>query len=246
MKPKILAFDIETSPLLVWSWGLGEQYHTIDQIAKDWSIMAFAAKWVGDKEMIYHDTRKDMTERQLVRELWTLLNDADIVLTQNGKNFDCKKANAKFIEFKMKPPSPYRHIDTLQISRKTCGFTSNKLAYLTAKLGTARKSDHKKYPGLELWKECMKGNFDAWNEMEKYNKQDVLALEELYQELAPWDASIDRSALGKCRVCDGDRLQRRGTAVTAAGVYARFQCQGCGAWQRGVTRESATNNMRKI
>lgn len=251
MKPKILAFDIETAPLLVYSWGLGEQHISIDQIHTDWRIMSFAAKWVGEKEMFYVDRRSTKSEKPLLDALWKLLNEADIVLTQNGKRFDCKKVNAKFKEYKMKPPSPYKHIDTLQISRKNFGFTSNKLAYLTDKLCKIKKSAHKKFPGLDLWKECLKGNAEAWNEMERYNKRDVVALEELYRELSAWDTGVDRSSLaGNCRSCDGPNLQSRGTAITVAGKYPRYQCQDCGAWQRGaenlLTKEEMKKKVRTI
>lgn len=244
---KILAFDIETSPLLVYAWGLGEQHLSIEQIHTDWRILSFSAKWVGEKELFYVDRRKTKSEKPLLDALWKLLDSADIVLTQNGKSFDCKKVNAKFKEYDIPPPSPYKHIDTLQLARKHFGFTSNKLAYLTDKLCSAKKSSHKKYPGLELWKECLKGNEDAWNEMEKYNKQDVVALEELYYEIAPWDATVDRSDRGLCRVCDSNNLQKRGFTISVAGKYQKFQCQDCGAWQRSSVSElSKTERERKL
>lgn len=251
VKPKILAFDVETSPLLVYTWGLGEQHLSLDNLHTDWTILSFAAKWVGKAGVIYQDRRNTPNEKPLLSCLWQLLNVADIVLTQNGKNFDSKKVNAKFIEYGMKPPAPYKHIDTLQISRKVFGFTSNKLAYTTDKLCSVKKSEHKKYPGLELWKECLSGNLDAWKEMEKYNKRDVLALEELYTKLAPWDSSIDRSSKhNACRVCDSFNLQARGYATTAAGKYRRYQCQDCGGWMRGaeneMTKEERTGKLRKI
>lgn len=50
-----------------------------------------------------------------------------------------------------------------------------------------KKLKHKKFPGHELWKECLKGNKEAWNEMRKYNIHDVLATEELYNVLKQWD-----------------------------------------------------------
>lgn len=109
-----------------------------------------------------------------------MLDEAEIVITQNGKKFDQKKLNARFILNGFQPPSSYKHIDTLCIARKHFGFTSNKLSQLTDKLCKKyKKLSHNNFPGFELWQECIKGNIEAWNEMEKYNRQDVLSLEEL-------------------------------------------------------------------
>lgn len=241
-KPKILVWDIETSPLQSYTWGTWKQNVGLNQIKEDWHMLSWAAKWIGTKEVMYMDQRsaRDVTnDKAIVAGLWELLNEADIVITQNGKAFDSKKVNARFVLHGLKPPRPYKHVDTLLLARKHFAFTSNKLAYMTDKLCTKYKklTDHK-FEGFELWKECLKGNQAAWREMERYNKHDVLALEELYYKLAPWDVSVDRtSEAGNCRVCDGVKLQSRGSCTTAAGRYRRFQCQDCGAWQRGSENE---------
>ena len=81
----------------------------------------------------------------------------------------------------------YEVITTLIIAKSTFGFTSNKLEYMTDALcSDTKKSKHSKFPGFELWKECLNGNMEAWEEMEAYNKDDVISLEELYKKLSPW------------------------------------------------------------
>ena len=55
----------------------------------------------------------------------------------------------------------------------------------------AKKLSHGKYAGFDLWKECLKDNPKAWAEMKKYNKYDVLSLEELYNKLIPYQSSIN-------------------------------------------------------
>ena len=97
----------------------------------------------------------------------------------------------------MQPPSNFKQIDTLKLARKHFALTSNKLAYMTDKLCTKyKKLTHHKFEGFELWKECLDGNLKAWKEMEKYNKHDVLALEELYTKLIPWDSSVNFTLYG--------------------------------------------------
>ena len=49
--PKILLFDIETSPLEVYTFGLFDQNIGLNQIIKDWSVLSFSAKWAGSSEV---------------------------------------------------------------------------------------------------------------------------------------------------------------------------------------------------
>jgi hypothetical protein len=233
-KAKVLIYDIETSPLETYTWGIYDQNVAPNQIKKDWHLLSFAAKWLGEKGVIYHDQSKakDITnDKKLLERLWSLLDEADIVITQNGKAFDQKKVYARFIYHGMNPPSPSKHIDTKQIAKKNFGFTSNGLAYLTEKLGVTKKSEHSKFPGMELWRQCLAGNKAAWAEMKKYNIQDVLALEAVYNKLRVWDTSVNITLDGEgCRSCGGLNLQRRGYDYTAAGKQQRFQCTDCGSW----------------
>jgi DNA polymerase elongation subunit (family B) len=253
-KLKVLVFDIETSAMLVWIWELGEQRVSVDQIHKDWHLMAWAAKWLGDKpsDIIYADQRnaKDVSDdRALLEKLWKLLDEADIVVTQNGVNFDSKKINARFIMHGIKPPSPYRHLDTLQIAKRVASFTSNKLEYLTDKLCTKyKKLSHSEFPGRSLWINCLKGNPKAWDAMRKYNIHDVLATEELYTKIRAWapenmpDVFFGADSVNECRTCGTVGKMRIGSMrVTKSCKYRRYQCQSCGSWAKGekITEKEA-------
>jgi hypothetical protein len=218
--PKILALDIETSPIVSYTWGLFDQNVALNQVKEDWSVLAWCAKWVGSKKVM--------------QEIWHLLDEADIVLTQNGKKFDIKKLNARFIINGMRPPSSFKQIDTLRIARKVFGFTSNKLEYMSNTLGLKHKKlKVKKFPGFDLWSECLKGNIEAWKEMERYNKSDVLALEELYKKLIPWDNSVNfnlysRDNVTRC-TCGSTNFIKNGYFYGAAGRYQRYKCSDCGS-----------------
>lgn len=240
-RPRTLLLDIETAPILGYVWGLWDQQIGLNQIHSDWYILAWAAKWMGEKEVFYRDQRKAKNienDKAILQDLWTLLDEADVIVTQNGKQFDEKKINARFIIHGFQPPSSYKHADTRSIARKKFGFTSNKLAYMTDKLCTKyKKLEHKKYPGFELWKECLAGNLEAWKEMEKYNRYDVLSLEELYTKLRPWDNCINpnlyhEGEVTKC-ACGSDQFKKRGFHYTAIGKFQRFKCLGCGQETRG-------------
>lgn len=236
---RVLIFDIETAPILGYVWGLWDNNVALNQIHSDWYVLSWSAKWLGDpaNKVMYMDQRdqKDIeNDKQVLKGIWKLLDEADVVITQNGKSFDVKKLNARFILQGFQPPSSYRHIDTLRIAKKHFGFTSNKLEYMTKKLCTKyTKLSHAKFSGFELWKQCLSGNQDAWKEMELYNKHDVLSLEELYQKLSPWDNSINLNTYSHSMQhvcsCGSTEHSRNGYKYTNSGKYQRNKCKKCGA-----------------
>lgn len=244
MTTKILTLDIETAPLESYTWGIWEQNVGLDMIKTEWSILSYAAKWLDKKTVMYADTggrgvAKVRDDKKLVGEIWKLLDDADIVVAQNGARFDLKKINARLIVHGFGPYSPVRVVDTLSVAKKHFGFTSNKLEWQSKYLTDSPKSKHRKFPGFELWSEVLKDNPQAWREMEKYNKQDVISTEKLYLKQRPWIANhpnvgtYNLRADVECPKCGSNHLQARGRAVLQAGVYWRYQCQTCGGWSRG-------------
>lgn len=236
-KQKVLVFDIETSDMLVSTFGIRDQYLGEDQIVRDIRILAVGAKWLGGP-ILYREARKPGQEKALLRWIWNLLDEADIVVGQNSKNFDSKVLTGRFIVHGMNPPSPYKHLDTLLISRGVAKFPSHKLSYLSKVVNTKyRKLPHSKYPGRALWLACAAGKLAAWKEMKRYNIHDVLATEELYMKLRAWAPASTPSVFvggAQCRTC-GDRgvLQSRGYSYTRAARFHRFQCIRCGAWTQG-------------
>lgn len=238
-KPKILVLDIETAPILAHVWGLWDQNVSLNMIKSDWHILAFAAKWYGESasKIIYMDQRNAKNiedDSALLKKVWELMNEADILLTQNGDAFDIKKLNARFILNGFKPPSSYKSIDTCKIAKRKFGFTSNKLEYMTHKLNKKyKKQKHAKFSGFELWTECLAGNLKAWNEMKVYNQYDVLALEELYRKLQPWDNSLNLNlytdeASAMCS-CGSTNFSKNGYFYTSLGKYQRYLCKDCGS-----------------
>lgn len=189
--PKVLFLDIETKPLKAWVWGTYDQNISLEMLIEDWSVLSWSAKWAGssESEVMYMDNRKKkgdalVNDKKILKPLWKLMDEADIIIAQNGDRFDLPKLNARFIENNMGCPSEFVTIDTLKMGKRF-GFTSHKLAYMTAKLNKKYlKQDHKEFQGFKLWDECIKGNMKAWQSMEKYNKYDVLSLEELFLQLA--------------------------------------------------------------
>lgn len=247
-KAKILLYDIETSPNTSYTWGKYEQ-NVID-FKREWQLLTFAYKWLGDKEVkvVTRLDFKDSTDKSIAKALWDVLNEADIVVAHNGNSFDNKKARAKFIEHGLGPTSPFATVDTKLVARAHFQFNSNKLDDLGRLLGVGRKI--KITQGFDLWLRCMAGEEKAFLEMARYNKQDVRLLERVYLKLRPWmnkHASVSHieGRQEGCPKCGGIRLQSRGYSRTSACVYQRYQCQDCGGWCRSSDKSAVMSKLTK-
>lgn len=238
-QPKVLFLDIETAPIVAYVWGLWKNNVGLNQIQQDWHLLSWSAKWLNDDKIYYEDQRKAKNiedDRKILEGIWKMIDEADIIVTQNGKKFDEKRLNARFIMNGFQPPSSYKHIDTLEIAKRKFGFTSNKLGYMTEKLcDTYVKSGHQKYPGFELWRECMKGNIEAWEEMRTYNEIDVLSLEELFTKLSPWSDEVNFNLyhdelISACKC--GGTYKKHGYVYTQKSKFQRYKCEKCGSQVR--------------
>lgn len=241
-KPKILILDIETSYIVGRVWGVRDQNLSINQIEKDWTILSWSAKWLDEKESFYADQRGKKNirdDKELLKPLYKLLDEADAVIGHNVKSFDLKKIRSRFILNGFKPMNPVRAIDTLTIARKNFKMTYNSLEYLCEILDVKfKKLKHKEFPGMDLWNACLADNLEAWKVMEKYNRRDVLATEEVYKILSPWENSINHSVYADpnkflCS-CGNTKCIKHGFHWNNSSKFQRYECTECGKRYRGV------------
>jgi len=251
--PKILLVDIETSPMMVLVWGLFKQHIPVQNVVKEWSILSWAAKWLFEPDVMgEHVSPEDAALRQdksILPGIWGLLDKADIVIGHNVERFDVRKLNARFKVNGFTPPMPYQTIDTMVHAKRNMAFAGYSMAYLN---GLLEKSGKLKTE-YSLWKRCIGINatklqqMKALVEMLRYNKQDVLALEELYLDLRPWMKSHpnlglfhDGENVTRCPNCGGTDLDWCGEYTTPMNLYRAFRCK-CGAIGRdrlsSVTKE---------
>ena len=248
--PRILIYDIETAPILAHVWKLWDNNVGLNQIDSDWYIMSVCAKWLGEDEVFYWD-QKDVIPMEddtyLLSKLWSLLNEADIVIGQNVKRFDTKKVNARFVLNGFPKPSTYRQIDTMIIAKDQFGFTSNKLEYMTDKLCPEhKKSKHKKFPGHELWAECLKGNPEAWEEMKSYNIDDVHGTEALFNVLSSWDSKLPNFDIYVDDVLDMSEWVEDGYVHTQFAKYKRYRNIKTGQQRRSRVNELSKEKRQQL
>ena len=228
LKQKELLFDIETSPNLAYVWGKWEQ--DVIEFVKEKEMISFAYKWTGKDKIISHSLANH-TPRQLTVKLHKLFNKANVIVAHNGDEFDIKNANTFFVYHNLKPPSPYKTIDTLKIAKSKFKFNSNKLDDLARYLGIGRKIIT---GGFQLWKACLMGNKIAYRKMEKYNRQDVVLLDRVLKILRVWAKTLPYNSIGiKCSACGSSHIQKNGWRINRVFKKQRYHCQDCGRWGLG-------------
>ena len=239
---KILVVDIETRPSMAYVWRLWDENVGIDQIVKSGEMISWAAKWHGEKEVLFASTFHD-GRKKMVKGIWALLNEADAVVHWKGRTFDVPHINAEFIKDGLTPPAPFHQIDLYESAKREFNFVSNRLNYVAQLFDLGTKLEHE---GFGLWVKCMANDPTAWERMKKYNIQDTVLTDKLYDILLPWiqrhpSHGAKEGIENVCPQCGSTSLQRRGEAFTKTGSYARYRCNKCGKWSRATKRMSKTN-----
>lgn len=237
MTAKILTLDIETSPNLADVWGLWNQNIGLNQLHETGKVIAFAAKWHGQPKVMFFSDHHDGHE-EMIDQAWALLDEADIVVHYNGLTFDMPHLRREFLLAGKTPPSPWQDVDLLVTVKKRFRFASNKLDHITRQLGLTGKVST---GGHELWTGCMAGDPKAWALMKRYNKQDVVITEQLYDKLRGW-AKVhphmglysDKPDALACPRCDGTGVRKKGFKHLPTATYQQYQCLNteCGHWFR--------------
>ena len=246
---RILLFDIECSMATVYTYDLFKPIIGYKDIIEPSRMIAFSAKWKGQKGVMfkseYHDSRQEM-----LQTLHGLLDEADIVVGYNINRYDIPWVTGELHVEGFLPPSPFKKLDLFQVIRSNTRFLSKKLDYVSERL----LDDHKKqYSMAEMWRIVNNPETDEetrrkeWNKMRTYAKKDTALLDPLMDNLMPLlkmphPVSSDPAS---CHNCGGTNLQRRGVVRTLSSEYPRFQCSSCGKWLRGASRVT-TSELRAI
>lgn len=240
--PKFLFMDLETAPTLGYVWGRFKQHLSQDQIKQEGYVLCWAAKWADSDNIMFDRISQPEDDEAIIKSMWNLLDEADIVCCHNALGFDIPTLNARFAYYGMLPPSPYKVVDTLQIAKKVFKFPSNRLESLAHYLNVDRKMKHS---GFDLWVRVMRGDEDAWQEMEEYNRTDVKVLEQVYMKLRAWDKRHPNVGLyyknqeQRCTVCGSDDLKPNGDSMTGLSVFPAYQCNECGHIVRSRVRSNS-------
>lgn len=248
--PKILIFDLETAPMQAYVWGRWKQNVALNQTISEWFIICWSAKWLYSNEILGEVLSPEEIlkedDSRIIKSLWNLINEADIVVAHNGNRADIPWMNTRFLLNGLNPPAPYFSVDTCLVARKQFNFSSNKLDALATYFGLSNKLD----TNFDLWKKCLKGDSLSLHYMLEYNKMDVKILEEVYLKLRPWiknhpNISNILSSRPSCPFCGHEEVKEipGKSYFTNVNEYKVYRCNKCKGISRG--RTSIKNNKVK-
>lgn len=246
--PRILVFDIETSPLISAHWSPWNVNIHDNQIIRDWHMLSYSCKWLYEEEIyggvLTPEEAIRGDDKRISKELWRFVDEADIIIGYNSIKFDEKKMMTRFIQHGLNPPSPFRSIDLYRAVKSRFGFTYNKMDYVNKVLKLKMKMPHS---GMELWLDCINGKLSALIEMLEYNKVDVEITEYLYTRLLKWIPNHPNIGLyyngdfAVCHKCGSSELREiPGKKITNASVFTVYKCDDCGSFSRARKREATT------
>lgn len=238
--PKVLFWDIETSPILGWVW---QAYETnVIRIEQDVQIISVAWRWQHESKthvIALPDfpgyRAGKINDKYIVRKIWDLLNEADIVIAQNGDKFDIRIAQARMMAHGIPPFKPVTQIDTLKLARRYFNMPMYKLDEMLRYTGLPGKIST---GGKDLWFDCMNGNMDAWKKMKEYNKNDVEIMPALYDKMKGWHKGHPPLTYytrhnHSCPVCLSTKIQKKGEKYRATGYVQEYRCTECGKYSTG-------------
>lgn len=193
--PRILYVDIETSLMQTYTWGLHvpSKYINPALLLTPFFIITWAAMWTDGKKVfsgaVTGSQARKFNDKQCIRELWHLIDAADIVVGHNLDKFDIKRIQTRFIVNNYPRPRQFRTLDTLKIARKYFAFPSNSLEFLSAQFGFNPKDEMH----LKDWIDIVeRGDEKTIEKMRRYNAGDVREGVKLFEKFLPWIAPFPR------------------------------------------------------
>ena len=229
---KRLFFDIETSPNVVYSWRIGYNLTiTPDNIIDERKIICISYKWENSDKIYSLSWDKNQCDRQMLIDFIEQANQADELIAHNGDRFDIKWIRTRCIFHRIPMFPQYKTLDTLKKAKNGFNFNSNKLDYIAQFLGVGAKVKHS---GFDMWKNVMKGDPDAMNEMVNYCEGDIIVLEDVYFTMQNYiktnthNGVINNNLKYSCPSCGSEHSELIKNNVTAAGTIKRLrQCTDC-------------------
>lgn len=232
----ILTVDIETSPNKAWSFGVWQTNIAPGQLIDPTYMLSFAAKWVGDKKVVYRSCH----EENMLETLHVMMSRADMIVTYNGDSFDLKHINREFALAGLTRVRPSHSMDLFKIVKATFKLPSNKLDYVCSYFLGERKLDT---GGFDLWPAFMEQEPAALRLMQRYNKRDVVLTEKLYMFLRPWIKNHpyggetpeipDLTSDYTCPACGSHKVELDRPRRTRCYAVRVVHCNDCGNWFDG-------------
>jgi len=230
-----LFWDIETSLGLYWAWRCGRKVSlSYENIFVEPAIICICYKW--EKCDTVYSMTWDCEEplkwddSNMIRKFREVAKGADEIIAHNGNNFDLKWINTRCLMAGVGPMPIITPVDTLRMTRSKFRFQSNRLDYLSKRMG----GDGKLHTDFGLWVKTCLGDKKALREMVEYCKNDVVVVQDYHKWIQSFcnAESHAGAAMGRGRwTCPHDgseNVTKNGSRHTSMGIKKwKMQCKDC-------------------
>lgn len=243
-EPKIILLDIETLPDLqaaLKHWCRLSDFPGKTLKASITSIICIGWKVYGEDKTHclnawdYPEWSQDVNQdKPLLQDFLRVIEDADAIVTHNGKKFDYKHIQTRLMKHKLPPMPKLMHIDTCQVAKSNLYLINNKLNTVAHFLTKEEKLQN---GGWDLWVDTYHRKRKAMRLMTQYCKQDVIALEAVFKELKSFVTLPNHNLYTQgdqklCPNCGSTRLKSHGLKHTKTNTYRRLRCRDCQTFSR--------------
>ena len=239
MKPRILFYDIETTPLKAYIWGLGQPIINHGQLVKKngipsmYKIICISYAWNDDRPAKCIHWGIHRNTGRVIKEFDKIIKLADIAIGKNSDNFDIKHINIQRMLHKHTgmPDWAIYTEDLEKQLRKYFYLPSYSLDYISNLLGRGGKIKMELQDWINL---VEKNDMKTLKKMIKYNLKDVEDTRALWYRLLPHIIPKFNQATFyqdiRCRTCGSKKIKMNGTRVRGKTRYQTFFCNEHGGY----------------
>ena len=231
---KVLFIDCETSLIELYAHCIGSKQNIGHyQVKKDKKIICISYMVEGDKKpkSLVWDSKQD--DKKLLNDFVDIANAHDLIVAQNGDNFDVKVIRGRTFIQQCKPFPPVITLDTLKMSRQNMKLTSHKLDWKSKLIGRGGKLS----TDFQLWVDVQNKDKEALKKMVTYCEQDVIELYEVFWKMIPYCAKLPYSLSilvhdnrDGCPHCGSMQKKINRIMKTMTGNKVQFLCKNCGGY----------------
>lgn len=201
----ILYLDTEVSKSLYFNYGakVPSKYLRIDDMVQEYYIICWSASYIG-QDKVFSDCvtpaeANKWTDAKILSKLRDLMQSADIIAGHNVDAYDMKRINTRLLLNGLEPVIGKKTLDTLKIARGKFTFESNKLDYISQRLGFRPKDDITNADWLNIVKH---GDKETLVKVNAYCQGDVVNGKAVFQKLAKYSGK--REDYGAVYLKSGD------------------------------------------
>ena len=240
--PKILYYDIETTPMRAWTFHLGKQYINHSQIVDGdkVDIICITYCWENGPAKALDWGYEEQDSCPMIAAFDELIKQADITIGQNSDSFDVKHINTQRLLHNLPPFPDWADItdDTLKQMRRHFKFPTNRLDYISSILGFGGKVKMCMQDWIDIVEKNENG-LKSFKRMIRYGKKDVIDTREVYKRIKPYiKPKLNMAAYygdDRCTNCGSKDIIETDIRLTGSIRRQRFHCNAHGGYAGRAT-----------